>query len=576
MIKPALVVILGLSVFAVVASGQQPAPPATSCTICHGDADLFEGDDAAIPAHFANDVHAGVGLSCQSCHGGNPDPALADDMEAAMDPGYAPNPYVGKPERTEIPAFCGRCHSDPEFMKQYSPEARVDQEREYRTSHHGKALAKGDQRVATCIDCHGVHGIRPVGDPDAPVYPTHVAETCGRCHSDPQRMAGTVLPDGRPIPVDQQARWTRSIHAQTMFQRGDLTAPTCNDCHGNHGAAPPGVESVAFVCGQCHGREANLFRASPKHAGFQEHNGYLAEAEGESCAACHEPPEPQAEVKDLRSFLECTTCHGNHAVIRPTMAMLGPVSDTPCALCHEAPDHGSAILDEPRIVAHYTELKAQLSEEADAAGLTGDDRFDWFVDRALTLPTHTETGSAEADQAPRLRPEFERLFKKFRIGKTHFTYLDPVSGAEVKEPVTTCNRCHGPEPALTDAPLGHDAAQEYSRFMNGLMHQTAAAERTLLAAQRGGVEVHEALGELDQAVNAQIEMEVLVHTFSVTDDKRFAEKHDEGLKHAETALELGRAGLAELSNRRKGLYVALAFIFLTAVGLTAQIRRLGD
>jgi len=88
--------------------------------------------------------------------------------------------------------------------------------------------------------------------------------------------------------------------------------------------------------------------------------------------------------------------------------------------------------------------------------------------------------------------------------------------------------------------------------------------------------VHEALGELDQAVNAQIEMEVLVHTFSVTDDKRFAEKHDEGLKHAETALELGRAGLAELSNRRKGLYVALAFIFLTAVGLTAQIRRLGD
>ncbi len=37
-------------------------------------------------------IHAEVGLSCHDCHGGNPDPALADDMTAAMSETFASNP----------------------------------------------------------------------------------------------------------------------------------------------------------------------------------------------------------------------------------------------------------------------------------------------------------------------------------------------------------------------------------------------------------------------------------------------------------------------------------------------------
>ena len=39
-------------------------------------------------------------------------------------------------------------------MKRYNPALRVDQEAEYVTSVHGRKIAQGDQKPATCISCH--------------------------------------------------------------------------------------------------------------------------------------------------------------------------------------------------------------------------------------------------------------------------------------------------------------------------------------------------------------------------------------------------------------------------------------
>ena len=49
-------------------------------------------------------------------------------------------------------------------MKHFNPSERVDQLAEYRTSGHGKTLLRGDESVATCVSCHGAHGILPVKD----------------------------------------------------------------------------------------------------------------------------------------------------------------------------------------------------------------------------------------------------------------------------------------------------------------------------------------------------------------------------------------------------------------------------
>jgi hypothetical protein len=550
-------------------------PPATSCIGCHGDPQQFEAAEREVVIKFKDDVHASVGLSCNDCHGGNPDPRLIEDAEEAMNPDFSAAPFRGVPDRRDIPSFCGRCHSDPSFMKRWKPDARVDQEAEYRTSNHGRGLAAGDLQVATCVDCHGFHGIRRIEDPKSPVHPTNVAETCRTCHGDPQRMAGRTTPDGRTLPVDQYDRWRRSVHAAALLERGDLSSPTCNDCHGNHGATPPGVESVAFVCGQCHGREADLFRASPKHSGFQNHNALFAESGSAACADCHGEKEPQAALTGIHSFSECAICHDNHAIVRPTMALLGSLPETPCAFCHEGPASVTADSSEPeRVRRAYTERRDALLAEAARLGLQGNARFDWLVDQALRLPTHTQLGSGENGAEATLRPEFDRLFRKFRIGKTTYTYYDPALGKEVIAPVRNCAACHGEHPELSDEATGLRTAREFLRRMEELTVVTARAERALLAAQRGGVEVREGPLALDKAVDSQIELEVLVHTFDSDTSGLFVKKHAEGIQHAEAALAAGRSGLRELGQRRTGLIASLVFIVLTLGALGLRIRHL--
>ena len=50
-------------------------------------------------------------------------------------------------EQLDIPAYCGKCHSDANLMKKFNPSLRVDQESEYYTSVHGKLLKSGEQEL---------------------------------------------------------------------------------------------------------------------------------------------------------------------------------------------------------------------------------------------------------------------------------------------------------------------------------------------------------------------------------------------------------------------------------------------
>jgi len=559
--------LLAIPAFAL--SARAADPPQTSCTACHFDAQIFDDAAQGLRHAFDDDVHAKAGLSCHDCHGGNPDPAHAGDADLAMDAAFAPNPFRGAPERGAIPGFCGRCHSDPEYMKRFDPAARIDQEREYWTSHHGTALAQGNTRVATCVSCHDAHGILHAGDPRSPVYPLRVAKTCAGCHADPAHMAGVELPDGSPLPTDQYARWGQSVHAEALLGRGDLSAPTCNDCHGNHGAAPPGVDSIARVCGQCHGREATLFQASTKLEGFHRHNEYLAEVGGR-CDACHEAPDPQAALSGVHRFVECATCHGNHSVMRPTLAMLAPLPPYPCAFCHEDIGAAQGAAFEPEdLRERYADTRNALLARSE--GRTDSELFDWMVDQMLALPFHHVGREAGAP----LSPNFERLYQRFRIGKTTVAIRDPETGAERQEPVVRCSQCHAAKPVLGSG-QGFAVGSEVVQRMREVTSLTARAERIMLRARAGGVPVQAGLSSLDEAVDSQIQLEALVHGFRTDADSAFAKTHAKGLEEARTAIESARDGLKELAARRRGLAVALVLIALVLVGLGAKIRRLGS
>jgi predicted CXXCH cytochrome family protein len=286
-----------------------------TCVECHS---AMEGDLKAPVTAYANDIHARHGFSCADCHGGD---RHAEDPEAAMSPAKG---FKAQISRTAIPALCAHCHSDAKFMHRYNPQQRVDQLALYLTSVHGKRLAAGDTAVATCVDCHSVHDIREVHDPLSPVYPLRLPETCARCHANAAHMAPYK------IPTNQFAEYRTSVHWEALSKGGDLSAPNCASCHGNHGATPPQVSSVAEVCGTCHVLFEELYNKSP-----------------------HQP------VFAAMGAGGCVVCHSNHGIQKPSVAMLSGAKSV-CAQCHDATSAGGVAAAE--MARLLTNLNAALDQ----------------------------------------------------------------------------------------------------------------------------------------------------------------------------------------------------------------------
>ncbi len=286
-----------------------------NCILCHSDSETQSAEDlfsirsdsspSSPPGHMnlkdiVEDVHFRRGLSCAGCHGGDPTADLGHDMVKEW-----PEKDRQK-NRAWVVQFCARCHSDPAKMHDFNPALPTDQLAKFKSSPHGRLLLEAhDDRAPTCVSCHGVHGIRPAKDPQSKVYAQRVPETCGACHANSTIMAGFKRADGSPLPTNQLAEYRNSVHGRALLQRGDLGAPACNDCHGNHAPSPPGVASVSRSCSLCHSANASLFDGSKHKLAFDQHN-----------------------------WAECSKCHGNHAIEKTHDAMLATGPGALCGDCH--------------------------------------------------------------------------------------------------------------------------------------------------------------------------------------------------------------------------------------------------
>lgn len=257
-----------------------------SCVDCHSK----QSSALANPVKdWQTSIHSERNVSCVDCHGGN---ANLDRKEDAKARGTG---YIGVPKTVDIPALCASCHANVEQMRQY--DLPTDQWAKYQTSIHGQKLAQGDTKVATCFVCHDRHGTKKVKDPSAQVYPLNVPALCASCHANTELM--------RPynIPTNQFQLYLQSVHGIALLQKQDLRAPSCATCHGTHGAAPPGFEEVANVCGSCHTATQDYYLKS-QHAG-------------------NTPGTPK-----------CVTCHGRYDVGVPSEAMFIGTSPRQCGSCH--------------------------------------------------------------------------------------------------------------------------------------------------------------------------------------------------------------------------------------------------
>jgi hypothetical protein len=445
-------------------------------------------------------------------------------------------------------------------MRKYDPKARVDQLAEYRTSEHGKRNAQGDTAVATCIDCHGAHGIRPVSSPDSTAYAVNVPLTCARCHSDATLMARYGL------KANQYDEYRRSIHAAALIDRGDTAAPACNDCHGNHGATPPGVQSIAQVCGQCHGRESALFRASIKKNIFDE-----------------------------MGLGECTVCHGNHQIGHPTPELFH-ASSAPEVTSGEVTgadpfvaalgdlDAGRTVTARWRSVLrpHVLPDDERLVQQIEIAG----ERRPVMVLDGTVRPGDAETlAVARVAQSGGLSATLTieplsgipveagdalafRLDVTAKEGGTARGITVRTRPAEAVEPVrgSVCLTCH-----QQGDTCDHATERMYST-LGGLERELRSAAALLHRAEVAGMPVSTPLFELrSKGTTASVESRTLVHAF---EPDRVEESARKGKEIARAALAAARGAMEEIEFRRRGLAVSLVLIAIVLLALFVKIRQL--
>lgn len=297
------------------------------CIKCHADKDKMQRYGSNLPTNqyenLKSSVHWKLSLSgkehmvqCTTCHNAHGIVSVKNPLS----PVYPLN----------VPKTCSSCHSNEVFMRAFNPSLPVDQFQKYKTSQHGILNSKGDSKTAECASCHGSHDIKSTKDVNSKVYPLNVPKTCSKCHSDADYMKSYH------IPTDQFQKFSSSVHGKALLEKKDINAPACNSCHGNHGAVPPGVESISKVCGSCHALNAELFSNSPHKKAFDEKN-----------------------------YPECETCHGNHEIAPPTIAMLGVTDDAVCSKCHKENENKKGYL----IAKQMKELLVRLESSEKTAGL---------------------------------------------------------------------------------------------------------------------------------------------------------------------------------------------------------------
>ncbi len=154
--------VLAVGVQAAAAQGQRPR---NGCVACHS---LQSGTTEAGHgfAAWKSSPHAKAGVTCESCHGGDP---TAQDREAAH---RGVNPSSDPASRvffTRVPMTCGQCHaSEVAYFRTSVHYARLqsDGHGPNCVTCHGSMATRiltADSVLGTCSACHAPTGVAPVG-----------------------------------------------------------------------------------------------------------------------------------------------------------------------------------------------------------------------------------------------------------------------------------------------------------------------------------------------------------------------------------------------------------------------------
>jgi hypothetical protein len=284
--------------------GAQPAPAAPlaapagaaesrQCSICHGRREFKKVElDGSIRPLFIDSgelkrsIHAK--WQCTDCHADVEKIPHADELASVN---------------------CQRCH----FPGNPSGAPENINYEGYVKSVHGRLRQAGNTKAPLCQDCHGDHLILKHAERDSRVNKLNVPATCGRCH------------------VKTYSLYERSVHGSSLLGKGNLEAPSCTDCHGEHSILPPKEKAsdvsathIPETCSHCHGQVALNARfnipINPvktfKHS-FHGIANDLGSKKVANCASCHTAHDvlpavdPRSSVNPANIPATCgkTGCH---------------------------------------------------------------------------------------------------------------------------------------------------------------------------------------------------------------------------------------------------------------------------
>ncbi len=205
------------------------------CLLCHGNPDLTKTTTGGekISLYVSEELlntTAHRFIDCTTCHS------------------YEPHEVASPLTKLSLAEKCGSCHK-------YEYKLHLQ-------SIHGQQLVYGNPDVATCIDCHSTkgdpHSVIRVLEYNAPAYKKNVAETCAKCHGDPELMSSYGIVE------KVYESYMRSFHGKAMqlgtYEITQLDKATCTNCHGYHdiksvrdpGSPVAGLDNLAKTCEECH------------------------------------------------------------------------------------------------------------------------------------------------------------------------------------------------------------------------------------------------------------------------------------------------------------------------------------
>ncbi len=171
----------------------------STCGKCHPKVfDEYEGSVHGVAAK------RGVGRSpvCTDCHGIHSITAKVDPDSSVVDQKIAMT-------------TCPQCHGAEWITREYGVSAL--KVKSYLDSYHGLAKKGGDVVAANCASCHGIHDIRPSGDPKSSIHKSNLTKTCGTCHPGASenfaRFPVHFTPSMGAVPIgDKVASWVRIFY----------------------------------------------------------------------------------------------------------------------------------------------------------------------------------------------------------------------------------------------------------------------------------------------------------------------------------------------------------------------------